>query len=189
MTKISWWKMLVIYRWTWCRLSLQISRLTFTYRHLQFEWHRLLHLANGAGIPGKFTFPNNIDAQINFMGPLLPCALVFKPNRQPYICSAFGMSADPRHVISIGPRQPEVPSEASVYSGNFPILNHHSYSSQYIIRIYSCFNYISAFEVRGCYLYLHIATGMCYWNTKCIKLWKNILICPHSSYRGRGSLK
>ena len=57
-TKISWWEMLVNYRWNWCWLSWQISRLTFTCEHVQFEWLRLLHPANEAGIPSKFSSIN-----------------------------------------------------------------------------------------------------------------------------------
>ena len=34
--KISWWEMLVKYRWIWCWLSWQISRLTFTCKQVKF---------------------------------------------------------------------------------------------------------------------------------------------------------
>ena len=45
-TKILWLEMLVNYRQNWCWLSWQISRLTFTCEHVQFEWLCLLHPAN-----------------------------------------------------------------------------------------------------------------------------------------------
>ena len=45
-TKISWLEMLVNYRRNYCWLSWQISRLTFTCEHVQFEWLCLLHPAN-----------------------------------------------------------------------------------------------------------------------------------------------
>ena len=57
-TKISWWEMLLNYRWNWCWQSWQIARLTFTCEHVQFEWLRLLHPANEAGILSKFSSIN-----------------------------------------------------------------------------------------------------------------------------------
>ena len=57
-TKISWWEMLVNYQWNWCWLSWQITCLTFTCKHVQFEWLRWLHPANEAWIPSKFSSTN-----------------------------------------------------------------------------------------------------------------------------------
>ena len=57
-TKISWWEMLVNYQWNWCWLSWQIPCLTFTCKHVQFEWLRLLHPANESWIPSKFSSTN-----------------------------------------------------------------------------------------------------------------------------------
>ena len=54
-TKISRWEMLINYLWNWCWLSWQISRVTFTCEHVQFEWLHLLYPANEAGIPSKFS--------------------------------------------------------------------------------------------------------------------------------------
>ena len=50
----------------------------------------------------------------NFMGHLLPCAIDSKTNHPPVYLQWIGkfvMSTEPHHVISIGPRQPEVPGE------------------------------------------------------------------------------
>ena len=51
----------------------------------------------------------------NSMGHLLPCAIDFKTNHPPIHLQwigILGMATEPRHVISMGPRQPEVPGEA-----------------------------------------------------------------------------
>ena len=130
--------MLVNYRWIWCRLSLQISDLMFTCKHLQFEWH-IVYCISRKEFRESLHFRPTSMHRLNFMGHLLPCAVDFKPNWHPYICNTFGKSTNPRHVISIGPRLPEVPSQAGVCCGNSPILNHHSNSSQYIVSKYSCF--------------------------------------------------
>ena len=50
----------------------------------------------------------------NFMGHLLPCAIDSKTNHPPVYLQWIGkfvISTEPHHVISIGPRQPEVPGE------------------------------------------------------------------------------
>ena len=58
-TKISWWEMLINYRWNWMSwMSWQTSRLTFICQHVQFEWLRLLYPATKAGIPSKFSSIN-----------------------------------------------------------------------------------------------------------------------------------
>ena len=53
----------------------------------------------------------------NFMGHLLPCAIDSKTNHPPIHLQwigIHGMATGPGHVISMGPRQPEVPGEAIV---------------------------------------------------------------------------
>ena len=53
----------------------------------------------------------------NSMGHLFPCAIDFKTNHPPIHLQwigILGMATEPRHVISMGPRQPEVPGEAIV---------------------------------------------------------------------------
>ena len=55
----------------------------------------------------------------NSMGHLLPCAIDFKTNHPPIHLQwigILGMATEPRHVISMGPRQPEVPGEAATTS-------------------------------------------------------------------------
>ena len=51
------------------------------------------------------------------MEHMFPCAIDFKTNHPPIHLQwvgILGMATEPRHVISMGPRQPEVPGEASV---------------------------------------------------------------------------
>ena len=51
------------------------------------------------------------------MGHLLPCAIDFKTNHPPIYLQwigILGMATEPRHVISMGPRQPEVRCDAIV---------------------------------------------------------------------------
>ena len=53
------------------------------------------------------------------MGHLLPCAIDFKTNHSPIHLQwieKLGIATEPRHVISMWPRQPEVPGEAIVCS-------------------------------------------------------------------------
>ena len=53
----------------------------------------------------------------NSMGHLLPCAIDFKTNHPPIHLQwigILGMATEPRHVISMGPCQPEVPGETIV---------------------------------------------------------------------------
>ena len=123
-TKILWWEMLLNYRWRSCWLSWQISHLTFTCEHVQFEWLRLLHPANEVGIPSKFSSnfrPTSIGRH-NSMGHLLLCAIDFKTNHASIHLQWIGisgMSTESRHAISMGPRQPEVPGEAIVCSASW----------------------------------------------------------------------
>ena len=126
-TKISWWEMLVNYQWIWCPLSWQIPHLTFTCKHVQFEWLRFCNPQMKQEFQASFhqltEFPTNIFSlgKHNSMGHLLPCAIDFKTNHPPIYLQWIGilsMSTEPRHVISMGPRQPEVPSEAIVCSAS-----------------------------------------------------------------------
>ena len=57
-TMISWWEMLVNFRWILFRLSWQISRLTFKCKHVQLTWLPLLHPANEARLANKFSSIN-----------------------------------------------------------------------------------------------------------------------------------
>ena len=53
------------------------------------------------------------------MGHLLPCAIGVKTNHPPIHLQwivILGMATEPRHVISMGPRQPEVRCDAIVCS-------------------------------------------------------------------------
>ena len=55
----------------------------------------------------------------NSMGHLLPCAIDFKTNHPSIHLQwivKLGIANEPRHVISMGPRQPEVSGEAIVCS-------------------------------------------------------------------------
>ena len=55
------------------------------------------------------------------MGHLLPCAIDFETNRSTIYLQwigIFGMSTESRHVILMGPRQPEVPGDAFVCSAS-----------------------------------------------------------------------
>ena len=121
-TKISWWEMLVNYQWNWCWLSWQIPCLTFTCKHVQFEWLRLLHPANEAWIPSfinQLNFQPTSIGKHSSIGHLLPCALDFKTNHPPIHLQwigILGMATEPCHVISMGSRQPEVRCDAIVCS-------------------------------------------------------------------------
>ena len=110
-----------------------------------------------------------------------------------YLQHILGMSTDPRHVISIRPRQPEVPREAGFCSGNSPILNHHLNSSQYLIRKYTCFKFYICIWSQGMLsISSHsLSNGRVLLEYKMYQILKkkNISICPYSPYRGRGSLK
>ena len=94
-TKISRWEMLLNYRWNWGWLSWQISPLTFTCEHVQFEWLHLLYPANRSGIPSKFLSINEIFghhryANITLWDICFHVQLISKQITQPYICSGLG---------------------------------------------------------------------------------------------------
>ena len=123
-TKISWWEMLVNYQWNWCWLSWQIPCLTFTCKHVQFEWV-LFAASDKWSVNSEQVFINQLNFQPtsigkhNSMGHLLPCAIDFKTNHSPIHLQwigILGMATEPRHVISMGPRQPEVRCDAIVCS-------------------------------------------------------------------------
>ena len=111
-------EMLVNYRWYWFWLSSQNSGLTFACQHVKFTWCRLLQPANRECRVGfhqltKF-LPTSINKH-NSMGYLLPCAIDFETNHPTIYLQCIGilcMSNESRHVISMGPRQTEVPGEA-----------------------------------------------------------------------------
>ena len=84
-------------------MSWRISRLTFQCKHVQFEWLRLLHPTN---------FQPTSTGKHSSIGYLLPCATDFKTNHAPVYLQwigIFDMSTEPHHVISMAPRQTEVP--------------------------------------------------------------------------------
>ena len=120
-TIISWWGMLENYRWNWCWLSWQISRLTFTCEYnlndfvccisqMKREFRVFINQLNFR--------PTSIGKH-NSMGHLLPCAIDFKTSHLPIHLQwigILGMATEPCHVISMGPHQPEVSGEAIVCS-------------------------------------------------------------------------
>ena len=91
-------EMLVNYRWIWSQLSWQISRLTFTSKHIQFRWFYLLHPANEARIPSNFSPVNCISKQhqcanITLWDTSSYMAMISKQITGPYIASGFGYFA------------------------------------------------------------------------------------------------
>ena len=118
-TKISWLEMLVNYRRNYCWLSWQISRLTFTCTIWMtlFAASRKLRGDCEQVFINQLNFRPSLIGKHNSMGHMLPCAIDFKTNHPPIHLQSIGilgMATEPRHVISMGPRQPEVPGEAIV---------------------------------------------------------------------------
>ena len=92
---------LVNYRWIWCRLSRQISRLTFTCEHVQFEWFRLLHLQPQikrefrASFHQLTKFPTKIDRQTCLYGTFASMCNCFQNKSPTFI---FAVDWDTCHV-------------------------------------------------------------------------------------------
>ena len=120
-TKISWWEMLLNYRWNWCWRSWQIACLTFTCAiwMTSFAASRKLSGNSEQVFFNQLNFRPASIGKHNSMGHLLPCAIDFKTNHPPIHLQwivKLGIANEPRHVISMGPRQLEVSGEAIVCS-------------------------------------------------------------------------
>ena len=111
-TKISRWEILINYQWNWHLNMYNLNDFVCCIPQMKREFQASLHQST--------KFPANIDlGKHNSMGHLLPCAIDFKTNH-PHIhlqwIGKLGIATQSRHVISMGPRQPEVPGEAIVCS-------------------------------------------------------------------------
>ena len=113
--------MLINHRWNGRWLSWQISRMTFACT----IWMTSFAVSGKWSGNSEQVFINQRSfrppsiGKHNSVGHLLPRAIDFKTNHPPIHLQwigKLGIATEPRHVISMGLRQPEVPGEAIVCS-------------------------------------------------------------------------
>ena len=124
--KISWWEILINYRLIWCRLTWQLSHLSFTCT-IKMTFFAVPQKLNQAIILINFSAINYIYDQHRYpkftlLDVSFRVALISKQITDPYIGSGFhviyGMSTEPRHVISMRHRQSQVSCETCIRSAS-----------------------------------------------------------------------